>query len=406
MDISKISTCMDVKLDIHDKRPESLKFRTWTRCEVKIEAIKCLPCFLRVSIKSVESGLVTELNVSINVPGLNISLATSRTKLYSYGLFWTHNRRNCFIYFALETELACRKHMKWLKKAMKNLDLHRQTILEQRRNSRGCLAWERPGKQNNSDKGTFTILVPLPQIPTNTAGNSSFNSFARVSDIYEEILEAQSSPRLSRRFSRSSIASGIYEEMKPCPFNFHSILEGNLQTTTPPPLPPLPPPRKRLNTFDNSAEGVLRRSRTNPESELIKKGFRHDRDVFADGNIGRAKRAESVGENPVECGVGCILSMDPPKYKEDFLKPFPVFMKANKRNSFSSPDLSKINLLEIFDELEPNGFVGDSAEDLFEKCGEVFFAINNHNISSCSLDDSNLISLKTLDTKKISVESL
>uniref|UniRef100_A0A1B0GBE7 Uncharacterized protein n=1 Tax=Glossina morsitans morsitans TaxID=37546 RepID=A0A1B0GBE7_GLOMM len=409
MDLNKISTRLDVKLDIYNKRPESLKFHTWTKCEVQIEAIKCLPCFLRVSIKSLEAqqDRFAELSISINAPGVNISLATSRTKLYSYGLFWTHNRRSCFIYFALETELACRKHMKWLKKAMKSLDLHRQMVLEQRRNSRGAL--DRPGKHNSSVKGIVTTLGPLPKVPDNSA-SGSLNGFSRVSDIYEEILEGQSSPRGSRRFSRSSVASGIYEEMKPCPFNFHSVLEENLQMTTP---PPLPPPRKRLNTFDNAMEGALRRSRTNPESELIKKGCRDDSLARNGGKIGRGKRAESVDESSV-CRVDDILNKEKEiqqaevNYKEEILKPFPGFIKANKRNSFSSPDLSKINLLEIFDEAQSKKLLplGDSAEDLFEKCDEVFFAVNNHNISSCSLDDFSLNPFKGLDTKTKSVESL
>lgn len=152
MDHNEISLCMDVKLDIYDKRPDSLKFKTWTRCQVKIEAIKCLPCFLRITIQALQtpgeqqqSQLQPQqqqddralLCVSINVPGVTISLATSRTKQYSYGLFWTHNRRDCFIYFAADTDVGCRKHMKWIKKSIKNLEVYRQVFLEQRRNSRG-----------------------------------------------------------------------------------------------------------------------------------------------------------------------------------------------------------------------------------------------------------------------------
>ncbi|KAL9877557.1 LOW QUALITY PROTEIN: uncharacterized protein ACN2A1_012652 [Glossina fuscipes fuscipes] len=407
MDLNKISTRLDVKLDVYNKRPGSLKFYRWTKCEVKIEAIKCLPCFLRVSIKSLEAQ--QDRFAELNAPGVNISLATSRTKLYSYGLFWTHNRRSCFIYFALETELACRKHMKWLKKAMKNLDLHQQMVLEQRRNSRGAL--DRPGKQNSLIiksflKGIVTTLGALPKVPDNTA-NGNFNS---VSDIYEEILEGQSSPRVSRRFSRASVASGIYEEMKPCPFNFHSVLEENLQMKTP---PPLPPPRKRLNTFDNAVEGALRRSRTNPESELIKKGCRDDRFARTSGNVGREKLAESVSESSV-CRVDDILNKVQEvqqvqvNYKKEILEPSPGFIKANKRNSFSSPDLSKINLLEIFDEAQSKKLfpLGYSAEDLFEKCDEVFFAVNNHNISSCSLRDFSLNPFKGLDRRKNSAEGL
>lgn len=136
--------CMDVKLDTHDKRAIALRYKTWTRCLVKIEAIKCVPCFLRLSFQSLATDEEPQqqqqqqklLSVSVNVPGVNISLATSRTKQHSYGLFWTQNRRDCFIYFALETEVACRRHMKWIKKSIKNLELFRQIFLEQRRFSR------------------------------------------------------------------------------------------------------------------------------------------------------------------------------------------------------------------------------------------------------------------------------
>lgn len=149
MEFNEISMCMDVKLDIYDKRPDSLKFKTWTKCQVKIEAIKCLPCFLRINFQSLpqdDKDESSQLSVSINVPGVTISLATSRTKQHSYGLFWTHNRRDCFIYFALDTEMSCRKHMKWIKKSIKNLELYRQVFLEQRRNSRGSGLFGEVGK--------------------------------------------------------------------------------------------------------------------------------------------------------------------------------------------------------------------------------------------------------------------
>lgn len=85
---------MDVKLDTHDKRAIALRYKTWTRCQVKIEAIKCVPCFLRLSFQSLNDDESQQqqqqhklLSVSVNVPGVNISLATSRTKQHSYGLF-------------------------------------------------------------------------------------------------------------------------------------------------------------------------------------------------------------------------------------------------------------------------------------------------------------------------------
>ncbi|XP_017009999.2 uncharacterized protein sced [Drosophila takahashii] len=300
MDHNEISMSMDVKLDTHDKRPVALRYKTWTRCQVKIEAIKCVPCFLRLSFQSQETEAqdhhpAKPISVSVNVPGVSLSLATSRTKQHSYGLFWTQNRRDCFIYFALETETSCRRHMKWMRKSIKNLELYRQVFLEQRRLSRG------PG-----------ALGPLPNLPENL--DASVLS-PRVSQIYEEIFDGS-------RISRVSIASGIYEEMKP------SVME----TPSPPPLP-AHPHRQRINTFD------IPRSSTNPESELAKKKkYKNMLDTLFGGQRQKQQQEEEEAL---------------PLY-ENAPTPEPVKrtsqLSKSQRNSFSSPDLSKLNLLDTFGE--------------------------------------------------------
>ncbi|XP_016991433.1 uncharacterized protein LOC108053337 [Drosophila rhopaloa] len=314
MDNNEISMSMDVKLDTHDKRPVALRYKTWTRCQVKIEAIKCVPCFLRLSFQAQDSEgqdahPAKPVSVSVNVPGVSLSLATSRTKQHSYGLFWTQNRRDCFIYFALETETSCRRHMKWMRKSIKNLELYRQIFLEQRRLSRGP-----------------TALGPLPNLPeTMDAGNRS----PRVSQIYEEIFEGS-------RISRVSIASGIYEEMKP------SAME---KTPSPPPLP-AHPHRRRINTF----ECEIPRSSTNPESELAKKKkYKNMLDTLFGGP--RQKRSGSINELAYEPSEEAL-----PLY-ENAPTPEPVLpvkrssqLSKSQRNSFSSPDLSKLNLLDTFGE--------------------------------------------------------
>ncbi|XP_017050193.1 uncharacterized protein LOC108094246 [Drosophila ficusphila] len=317
MDHNEISMSMDVKLDTHDKRPVALRYKTWTRCQVKIEAIKCVPCFLRLSFQSQEteaqdSPPAKPISVSVNVPGVSLSLATSRTKQYSYGLFWTQNRRDCFIYFALETETSCRRHMKWMRKSIKNLELYRQVFLEQRRLSRG------PG-----------ALGPLPNLPeTLDASNLS----PRVSQIYEEIFDGS-------RISRVSIASGIYEEMKP------SVME----IPSPPPLP-ANPHRQRINTFECAQLGDIPRSNTNPESELAqKKKYKSMLDSLFGG--ARQKRAGSISELVHENNEETV-----PLY-ENAPTPEPVLplkrtsqINKSQRNSFSSPDLSKLNFLDTFGE--------------------------------------------------------
>ncbi|XP_036333093.1 uncharacterized protein LOC118744289 [Rhagoletis pomonella] len=405
MENNEITMFMDVKLDIHNKRPESLKFKQWSRCEVKIEGIKCLPSYLRATISGcndAEASVAEEeradpkryISVSIIVPGVSISLAASRTKEFSYGLFWTQNRKQCYIYFALETDTSCRRHMKWIKKTIKNLELHRQFMLEQNRISRGpsmgaagvhIMQFEKENKQINSQskqengnlsEAPYSTLGPLPNIPNCLDSNQS-NWSRRVShssEIYEEIFEnIDGQPRLSRRVSRASIASGIYEEMKPSANAFNVIDEESTEsqpasgtTTAPPPLPPLPPPRKRINTFDGQGVlGEIPRSNTNPESELAKKKkYKNVLDnIFGSG---RAKRAESVSETQACTAEDIINSITPTKPVKDNEITTPIYandsavkrqkntkystLAAAKRNSFSSPDLSKINYVDTFDE--------------------------------------------------------
>lgn len=318
MDHNEISMSMDVKLDTHDKRPVALRYKTWTRCQVKIEAIKCVPCFLRLTFQAQETEgqefhPAKPISVSVNVPGVSLSLATSRTKQHSYGLFWTQNRRDCFIYFALETETSCRRHMKWMRKSIKNLELYRQVFLEQRRLSRG------PG-----------ALGPLPNLPE-TLDASALSP--RVSQIYEEIFDGS-------RISRVSIASGIYEEMKP------SVM----MTPSPPPLP-AHPHRQRINTFECAQLCEIPRSSTNPESELAKKKkYKNMLDSLFGGQ--RQKRSGSTSELVHEPNQEEVL----PLY-ENAPTPEPVLpvrrtsqLSKSQRNSFSSPDLSKLNFLDTFGE--------------------------------------------------------
>ncbi|XP_067627299.1 uncharacterized protein sced [Eurosta solidaginis] len=400
MENNEITMFMEVKLDIHNKRPDSLKFKKWSKCEVKIEGIKCLPSYLRLTITGCSSD--DELNetedqrsegkrcicVSIIVPGVSISLAASRTKEFSYGLFWTQYRKQCYIYFALETDTSCRRHMRWIKKTIKNLELHRQLMLEQNRISRGPsmgvvgelttdMDKENLQKQDdeNLPKSPYSALGPLPNIPSCHDCNQSGVSqrISHISGIYEEIIEfVGGQPRLSRRVSRASIASGIYEEMQPTTNEFNAIDEEScdffstaaLAISPPPPLPPLPPPRKRINTFDGQGTlGVIPRSNTNPESELAKKKkYKNVLDIIF-GN-GRGKRAESVSETQACSAEDIINSITPTKPSKDNEVITPIYandtavnkemkpkcvqtaLANSKRNSFSSPDLSKINYLD------------------------------------------------------------
>lgn len=356
MESNEISMFMDVKIDIHDKKSEALKFKSWMKCLVKIEAIKCLPCFLRITfIRNVEEE-AANLSVSINIPGITISLASSRTKQHSYGIFWMQNRKRCFIYFAVDSESSCRRHMKWMKKSIKNLELHRQIFLETRRSSRGRLegtSTSKMGKQNLQ-----AILGPLPKIPDGDSINWS-RRVSGMSGIYEEIPDGIDSKLAGQ--PRSSVASGIYEEMKPIVVDCRAISEEALE-----PAPPLPP-RKRINTFEQDIG--IPRSNTNPESELAKK--KKYKNVL-ENIFGRSKRSESVSEGQVSNADDLIKDSpekEQPPFQERLYANTPnthLRQKqnntslarrkaiANKRNSFSSPDLSKINVFEDLSNLDEN----------------------------------------------------
>ncbi|KAH8413713.1 hypothetical protein KR222_004354 [Zaprionus bogoriensis] len=356
MDHNEISMCMDVKLDTHDKRAIALQYKTWTKCLVKIEAIKCVPCFLRLSFQSVQSDEEPQqqqsqlhsqqklLSVSVNVPGVSLSLATSRTKQHSYGLFWTQNRRDCFIYFALDTETACRRHMKWLKKSIKNLELYRQVFLEQRRLSR--------------DNSAQKLLGPLPNLPDSFCFELEANSFslsARVSQIYEEIFDGS-------RISRASIASGIYEEM-----NLSSVCAAGKILEVPPALPPLPAHRKRINTFE-CQPGEIPRSSTNPESELAKKKkYKNMLDnIFGQkrrsgsASVGAEREREADEEQQQQ---QLVLYENAPTPETAPPRKRSSNMRDAHRNSFSSPDLSKLNFLDTFGEALSSEELNISLED-------------------------------------------
>uniref|UniRef100_A0A182RHW7 Uncharacterized protein n=1 Tax=Anopheles funestus TaxID=62324 RepID=A0A182RHW7_ANOFN len=250
---------------------------------------------MRISFFTAPTDLTTDLIVRINIPGLTVQMATSRTKQHSYGLFWKNNRKRCCAYFALETQLLCERHLRWMKKSIRNLELYRQEMMQLRRASRTPLYEIRQEMQpldplavaatadggmcddmgiyQNLDNtqnimGLQDILGPLPTVPVveRTEPNSA-NWSRRVSGmsgIYEEIRDDLAAP--NSRLSRASIASGIYEEMKLVIASGEAIKE---EVVTPP--PPLPP-----RTRSNTNEGFdLQRSYTAPEAELMKKKRHH-----------------------------------------------------------------------------------------------------------------------------------
>lgn len=156
-------------------------------------------------IKGASSSSAAAANnqvVNINLPGLSVDVATSRTKNHTYGLFWKNNRKRCCIYLAFDSATMCETHLKWMRNSIRNLELHRREILETRRASRfvanesGARSMDSSLCEMSSRNATNTIkdlndiLGPLPAIP-----DSSVNWSRRVSafsGIYEEIVDPSS----------------------------------------------------------------------------------------------------------------------------------------------------------------------------------------------------------------------
>lgn len=248
-------------------------FQHWTRTTLRIEAIKCFPCYVKVTFvhnpQPPTAGSDSVIN--INLPGLVVNLATSRTKAHTYGLFWKNNRNRCCMYLAFDDAEQCARHHHWMQTSIRNLDLHRREIHETRRASRysqlscgdglfGSLTsggggggrsvassgYGMGGRFNETGNipDLNEILGPLPAVPDSAVHWS--RRISGVSGIYEEILERSAdgadggfvmmSPQSplptrgggggagagkcggdggARKLPRASVASGIYEVMRP-----------------------------------------------------------------------------------------------------------------------------------------------------------------------------------------------
>ncbi|XP_055374286.1 uncharacterized protein DDB_G0286591 isoform X2 [Condylostylus longicornis] len=343
MEKNEISMLLDVKIDVAVKRNEPGRLKNWTKCNVKIETVKSIPCFLRIKFFQNTENEPESLSIPVHVPGVQVRLTNSRTKTFSYGITWKSNRKRCHIFFAFESKLSFEMHMKWLKESLKNLELHRRETKRRSRDGSSFL-----NLKKNADLPTKTVqdmLGPLPKIPDKRESMNWSRRISTVSGIYEEIPDSETFRRLSQ-------ASGIYEEMKP-PQSIGILF----QNESPPELPA----RSRINTFENEFLGVIPRSNTNPETVIAGKKNKIFLQGLQNSLFGkRSKRSESVSENKVTTTGDLIntpkkllksnpLNLEGHFYqnidssfdlaqKNDTLKT-PTELK--NRYSFSSPDLSK-----------------------------------------------------------------
>lgn len=80
-----------------------------------------------ITPKTTDSICKEVLVLRINIPGLSVQLATSRTKKYSYGLFWKVNRgKKCCAFLAFSTQFDFEQHIQWIKYWIKYLEYHRK----------------------------------------------------------------------------------------------------------------------------------------------------------------------------------------------------------------------------------------------------------------------------------------
>lgn len=400
MEENVISMFMDVKLDIRERKLEYSHLKSWTRYYVRVEAVKCFPCYVKISFFKTNTDESTDLIVRINIPGLTVQMATSRTRAHSYGLFWKHNRKRCCAYFALPSQLLCERHLRWMKKSIRNLELYRQEILQLRRASRTPIheiQGEMQPSPSNDDLGLYQnldftpnmadvhdILGPLPNVP-DQSDTSMARRVSGVSGIYEEIFDFNKPPSGAAfangsRVSRASIASGIYEEMKLADIreNAESTYEepvvGDEQ---PPPLPPRP--RSHTNEFE------LQRSFTTPEADFLKKkkhwhlfesmfGRRRTNSGSASiGNGGELKQAALENSTKKEINQK-VVHRD---------KVAQLRFADNKRNSFSSPDLS---LLKV------DGGSTDSLSNGGGSCSSEFYVQSGEFVEEDCLRSTELLS--------------
>lgn len=415
---------MDVKLDIRERKLEFSHLKSWTRYFVRVEAVKCFPCYVKISFFKSHTDDSTDLIVRINIPGLTVQMATSRTRAHSYGLFWKHNRKRCCAYFALPSQLLCERHLRWMKKSIRNLELYRQEILQLRRASRTPVHEIRNDMQpspSNDDLGmyqnldftqnmadVYDMLGPLPNVP-DQSDRSMVRRISGTSGIYEEIFEPNRQNAAvfanGSRISRASIASGIYEEMKLADIKEHAErscaeTEAIADNVPPPPLPPRP--RSHTNEFE------LQRSFTTPEADFLKKKkhwhlfesmFNRRRANSGSASIGIDPKPLKADHSSTKKAITQEMTQKV-VYRD---KVAHLRFAENKRNSFSSPDLSLLKVDGGSTDNISNGgscssefYVQHEGDFIEEDC---FLSSEMLNVSKCPSIEESMTKMALVDEK-------
>lgn len=99
----------------------------WMKCYVQIDAIECFPCYLKISFYH-ENDANREFPFSvirINIPGVRVGSAASRTRSHTYGIYWK-GRKRCRLFMAFPDKQSSASHMEWLKRSIDSLENYRK----------------------------------------------------------------------------------------------------------------------------------------------------------------------------------------------------------------------------------------------------------------------------------------
>ncbi|XP_055320868.1 uncharacterized protein LOC129577569 [Sitodiplosis mosellana] len=329
---------LDVKLDLKDVKSDSClkNWVNWMECLVKIEAIECFPCYLKIAFYHKDDAS-REYPISIirlNIPGVRVGSAASRTKSFTYGIFWKNNRKRCRLFLAFQNKQSCSMHMKWVKQSIDSLELYRKEILENHRISRtiiNAVTFDDDDSLLDTSKKSLNethigrdmndILGPLPDIPVSCDNSRlSLRRSSGCSNIYDDILDPTDANVKKEQESRVSIVSAIYVDMS-------APLQLNESVEQPPPLPP------RRPTFSNVYTPVKLQAeastKTRKSSWNLKNVFGRTKEASKNGKPVEASKSQTTASISKLCSNDCEPNL-----------------LANCKNSFSTPDLTII--------IEPN----------------------------------------------------
>ncbi|CAG9805184.1 unnamed protein product [Chironomus riparius] len=275
---------MEVKLDIGTEDIDD-DLRIWNKYMTKIDIVDSHPCHIKITFHKATTPDESFFVLRLNTSGAKVYTVKSRTKKFVYGMYFWQQQKQCIIFFSFDTKVRMKAHMTWTELQIQNLEMHRRESIHER--------------------NTFDSFIY----------QNNCNNLNNPPDICSMANEKTSMAQ------RASIMSGIYEEIMEnsrCKLNSMKFNEP----------PPLPPPRKRLDTESSS----LPRTYTSESEYLAKKKWR----LFK-----RAKKRDKVSYQPKELHKRNSIST-PDLYSPD-IENLNVSSKLNSSNSFELDYLYKDN---------------------------------------------------------------